>query len=81
MQDAPDKLVPDPVVMKEFGIIPMTLWRWDQDARIGFPPKIKIGPRNYRSRRLVEEFKARLLREAIENQKAIYARGAKRRSA
>ena len=81
---APDGLVPDPTVLKEFGIVPMTLWRWDQDPRVGFPPKIKIGPRNYRSRRLIEEFKAKLLREAIANQKATYERdvlGLKQRSA
>jgi hypothetical protein len=82
--DTPDKLVPDPVVQKEFGIGPMGLWRWDQDPRVGFPPRIKIGPRNYRSRRAIEEFKARLLRKAVENQQALYERDAlklKRRSA
>jgi predicted DNA-binding transcriptional regulator AlpA len=74
--DTPDELVPDPTVMKEFGIIPMTLWRWDQDPRIGFPPAIKIGPRKYRSRRAIEEFKVELLRKAVENQKALYERDA-----
>ena len=83
-QDVPDKLVPDPAVCREFGIIPMTLWRWDQDPRVGFPPKIKIGTKNYRSRRLIEEFKAELLRKAIDNQKTTYERDAlnlKRRTA
>jgi hypothetical protein len=77
----PDDFVPDPVVMKEFGLNPMKLWRWDQDPRIGFPPKMKIGKRNYRSRRAIEAFKAELLRKAVDNQKAIYARVLKRRSA
>jgi predicted DNA-binding transcriptional regulator AlpA len=82
--DTPDELVPDPQVLKEFGIIPMTLWRWDNDPRVGFPPARRIGPRKYRSRRELEEFKAKLLREAIENQQALYERDAlklKRRSA
>jgi hypothetical protein len=83
--DTPDQLVPDPVVQKEFGILPMTLWRWDNDPRVGFPPRIKIGPRNYRSRRAIEEFKAKLLRKAVEDQQATYERDAlklkKRRSA
>jgi predicted DNA-binding transcriptional regulator AlpA len=74
VEATPDKLVPDPQVLKEFGITNMCLWRWDQDPRVGFPPKIKIGPRNYRSRHLIEEFKAKLFREAIENQKTAYKR-------
>jgi hypothetical protein len=80
----PDELVPDTQVLKEFGIIPMTLWRWDQDPRVGFPPARKIGPRKYRSRRELEEFKTKLLQKAIENQRALYERDAlklKRRSA
>lgn len=77
----PDDLVPDPVIIREFGLTPMKLWRWDQNPDIGFPPKVKIGKRNYRSRRAVEAFKADLLRKAVANQKAIYERNAKRRSA
>jgi hypothetical protein len=48
-----DHLVPDPEVAREFGVTTMTLWRWDHDeakAAQGWPPKIKNGDRNYRSR-------------------------------
>jgi hypothetical protein len=61
-----DELVADPQVQRELGnISPMTLWRWDQRPDLGFPTKIKIGLRNYRSRRELEAFKARLLGQAM----------------
>lgn len=61
-----DELVPDPAVCREFSITSMTLWRWDRDQELNFPPAIKIRSRNFRSRRLIEEFKARMLSAAIE---------------
>jgi hypothetical protein len=64
--DAPDELVPDPKIAKEFSVTLMTLWRWDRDPTLQFPPPIKIRNRNFRSRAALEEFKARLLRRAIE---------------
>jgi hypothetical protein len=60
-----DELVPDPVVCKEFGITAMTLWRWDHDPELDFPPAMKIRTKNYRSRRLLEKFKQRLITMAI----------------
>ncbi len=33
-----DELVPDPKVCGEFGVTPMTLWRWERDERLAFPP-------------------------------------------
>jgi len=61
----PDSLVPDPQVCREFGVSAMTLWRWDRDPDLDFPARIAIGRRNYRSRKKIEKFKARLLRRAI----------------
>jgi hypothetical protein len=61
----PDKFVPDPKVLCEFGITEMTLHRWDSDQALGFPPKIKIRNRNFRSRSALETFKATMLRRAI----------------
>jgi len=61
-------LIPDPQVAEEFGVSLMTVWRWDRTpARIeqGWPPKIKIGNRNYRHRSQIEAFKAGLLRLAL----------------
>jgi hypothetical protein len=65
-----DYLVPDAVVGKELGIKAptMTFWRWDRDAEkiaLGWPPKVKKGPHNYRHRSQVEIFKANLLKLAL----------------
>jgi hypothetical protein len=62
----PDQLVPDAQVRRELGnITAMTLFRWGEDPSLNLPPKIKIYNRNYRSRKLLEAFKALLLAEAI----------------
>jgi hypothetical protein len=61
----PQILVPDPVVWSEFGVTPMTGYRWTNDEELGFPPAVKIRNRNFRSRRLLEEFKAKQLRKAL----------------
>ena len=37
----------------------------DHNPELGFPPPIKIRTRNFRSRRMLEEFKAALLRKAF----------------
>ena len=59
-------LVPDPQVRREFGgVSDMCLWRWTHDATLGFPPPIKIRNRSYRSRRALEEFKNRMMRDSI----------------
>jgi hypothetical protein len=63
-----DSLVPDPKVAEEFHTTLMTLWRWDHDeakAALGWPPKVKIGARNYRHRSALESFKANLLQRAL----------------
>ena len=64
-KQAPDVLVPDPQVWREFGITSMTGWRWTKDPELNFPPPIKIRKRCFRSRRQIEEFKQRMLRRAI----------------
>jgi hypothetical protein len=61
-----DELVPDPQVCREFSITSMTLWRWSNDPCLGFPPAVKIRTRCFRSRRQLEQFKARVMRDAIE---------------
>jgi hypothetical protein len=60
--DETDALIPDSVVWKEFGISSMTGDRWTKDESLGFPPKVQIRGRNYRSRRQLEEFKQRRIR-------------------
>jgi hypothetical protein len=70
MQSTHEELVPDPAVWREFGVTSMTGYRWSRDPKLNFPPAIKINGRNFRSRRSLEDFKARLLREAISNHAA-----------
>jgi hypothetical protein len=68
-----DSLVPDPKVAQEFHTTLMTLWRWDHDpakAALGWPPKVKIGARNYRHRSQIEAFKANLLKRALAEREA-----------
>ncbi len=65
----PDELVPDPTVFKELNITSMTAWRWDGDPALialGWPARIRIRRRNFRSRQQLEQFKAALIRKAIE---------------
>jgi hypothetical protein len=67
-QAAPDELVPDPEVFKEFGVCAMTVWRWDHDpamAELGWPPPIYIRKRKYRPRQKLESFKRRMLEQAV----------------
>jgi hypothetical protein len=64
----PDELVPDPKVSREFGVSAMTLWRWDRDpqlAQLGWPAPIEIRRRKFRSRKQLESFKAKMLRNAL----------------
>ncbi len=65
-KDAPDELVPDPDVCREFNVTPMTLWRWDHDLKLEFPPPLQIRHRNFRSRRQLELFKQTLIRNAMD---------------
>jgi predicted DNA-binding transcriptional regulator AlpA len=58
-----EELVPDPQVCREFGITLMTLWRWDHDEELKFPAAIQIRKKNYRSRRELEQFKQRLIKQ------------------
>jgi hypothetical protein len=64
-----DDLVPDSRVRAEFGISQMTLWRWDRDPDLGFPPPAYIRRRKFRSRRALEAFKKRVQREGITKRK------------
>jgi hypothetical protein len=65
-----DERVPDAQARRELGgVCSMTFWRWDRDptmAELGWSPPVKIGGRNYRSRRTIEQVKAALFRSAIE---------------
>jgi hypothetical protein len=74
--DDADMLVSDPQVREEFGISEMTEWRWDHDpemADLGWPAKVKIRQRNYRSRRALNAFKENLLRRAFQERTVAHA--------
>jgi predicted DNA-binding transcriptional regulator AlpA len=68
-----DILVPDPRVSTEFGVTLMTLWRWSRDKELQFPPAVQIRGRNFRSRRALEAFKARMMRDAIAHREVVAA--------
>ena len=39
-----DTLVPDPQVQKEFGVIAMSIWRWDRDPElISWDARCRLG--------------------------------------
>lgn len=57
--------MPDAQVAKELGTSVMGLWRRTNDPEDDFPAPIKINGRNYRSRKQLEAYKARVLREAM----------------
>jgi hypothetical protein len=64
-----DVLVPDAVVAVELGgVSRMCIFRWDRDPRmmqLGFPARIMLNGRGYRSRQQLEKFKQNLMRKAI----------------
>ena len=61
----PDSLVPDRIVAQELGTSVMSLWRRTNDPDDDFPAPIKINGRNFRSRKQLEAYKARKLKEAM----------------
>jgi hypothetical protein len=66
MTERVDQLVPDRQARREVGdVTAMTFHRWDLKPELGFPPKIKINGRNYRSRQQLEAFKARMISVAL----------------
>lgn len=69
-EPGPDAFVPDVQVRREFGVSSMAIHRWDKDKKLGFPPKIQIRGKNFRSRQALEAFKARLLDQAIQQRSA-----------
>jgi hypothetical protein len=65
---AVDEFVPDPVVAAELGVSLMTVWRYDRDdemRKLGWPAKISMRKRNFRSRRELEKFKAAMIKRAV----------------
>jgi hypothetical protein len=42
------KYIPDPLVAARYGVHAVTLWRWDKNPALNFPPPITINKRKYR---------------------------------
>jgi len=63
-----DELVSDPTVARELDISLMTVWRNDNNPKLialGWPAKIQINKRNFRSRIQFESFKRAMLKRAM----------------
>lgn len=75
--DNRDTLIPDPEVWAIFRRSSMTIHRWSNDPKLGFPPIVKINKRNYRSARALEAFKERM---ASEGMRAVQNAAAKKTS-
>ena len=56
IRDPDDRLIPDPEVQRRYSVTAMTLWRWDHDKSLEFPPAIRIRNRKYRSAKALAEF-------------------------
>jgi predicted DNA-binding transcriptional regulator AlpA len=64
--EEPEQFLPDcPNVCAKYDITRGTLYRWDHDPNLNFPPKVMIRGRGHRSRRMLDDFDQRLVREAI----------------
>jgi hypothetical protein len=63
--DEPDTWVPDSQVCRELSLTKMSLWRYTRDPELDFPPAISVRGRNFRSRKLLERWKRKMLLRAI----------------
>jgi hypothetical protein len=78
--DRVDVHVPDTEVMRELGVSHMTIFRYDNDPTmiaLGWPPPIRLGlkgQRKFRSRKLLDAFKAAMLRRAFEERRKYLAK-------
>jgi hypothetical protein len=71
-----DEFVADSTVARELDTTTMTIWRHDNNpemAALGWPVKIQINRRNFRSRNQLEIFKRNLLKRAMVERKKLFA--------
>jgi hypothetical protein len=74
--EMPDQFVADPDVACELGISLMSIWRYDHSAELaemGWPAKVSMRKRNFRSRHQLEQFKNNMLRRAMAERKQLIA--------
>ena len=53
------QLLPDRKVAERYGVCRRTLFRWDRNPTLGFPPPVRINNRKYRSVAELDAFDAR----------------------
>ncbi|MFI0846423.1 helix-turn-helix transcriptional regulator [Mesorhizobium sp. IMUNJ 23232] len=58
-------LIPQPAVLRRYGITDMTLWRWRRRKDLAFPVPLEIGKRNYFYSADLAEFEARRPRKPV----------------
>jgi hypothetical protein len=57
--DTSDELLPDPMVAKgRYKVVTRTLYRWDRQPDLGFPPAVVINGRKYRFRKKLDAWDA-----------------------
>jgi hypothetical protein len=68
-----DGLIADVKVRVQLGVTEMTTWKWDHHPKLappGWPPRIKMGRRNYRDLALFESFKKNLIAASLAERKS-----------
>ena len=59
MSDAPVKYLTAPQIRARFSISESTFWRWEQDAKVGFPAPLRIGRKKLYAVSAVEDWERR----------------------
>jgi hypothetical protein len=72
----PDEFVPDPIVQRELNKSRWTLIRYENDPDMGFPPCIYLKGKKHRSRKALEEWKKRMVEEALQQRNPVKRRRA-----
>lgn len=60
------RMLPEVKVRERYGVSSMTLWRWDQNPCLNFPPAIRINKRKYRDETELDAFDERCRHDQIE---------------
>jgi predicted DNA-binding transcriptional regulator AlpA len=54
MNTTDKRFLPDPAVQRRYSVSAMTLYRWDKNPKLGFPPPLRINGRKFRDVALLE---------------------------
>jgi hypothetical protein len=58
-------LLPDPLVAKRYRVTTRTIYRWDRQSDLDFPPPISINGRKYRRVNQLEQWERRHVAEKV----------------